>query len=104
MLDAFELLARLVDKSLVVLAPTRSDDRRYRLLETIRQYAGEKLAEAGEEAATRRLPPPSTSSRSAKRWPLHPLSAQSLGGAGREQENFRVALDWWWSEGDTDNA
>jgi hypothetical protein len=32
------------------------------------------------------------------------LSAQALGGAGREQENFRAALDWWWSEGDTDNA
>jgi predicted ATPase/DNA-binding CsgD family transcriptional regulator len=38
-----DILARLVDKSLVV-----AEDGRYRLLETIREYAGTRLAEAGE--------------------------------------------------------
>ncbi len=42
--DAWELLPSLVDKSLVTFA----DDGRYRMLETIRAYAGERLAEAGE--------------------------------------------------------
>jgi predicted ATPase len=40
-----DLLARLVDKSLLV----RDEGPRYRLLETVRQYVREKLREAGEE-------------------------------------------------------
>ncbi len=42
-----ELLARLVDKSLA--APPADKSRRYRLLETIRQYAAEKLRDADED-------------------------------------------------------
>ena len=101
--DTLDILARLVDKSLVTLAPARPDERRYRLLETIRQYAGEKLAEAGEEAATRRRHAAYFTSLSAD-WPLHPLSSQSLRGAGREQENLRAALEWTWGEGDYEAA
>lgn len=46
-------LARLVDKSLVVVERQKSGETRYRLLETIRQYAGEKLSESGETEDTR---------------------------------------------------
>ncbi|WP_158703295.1 BTAD domain-containing putative transcriptional regulator [Pseudonocardia dioxanivorans] len=47
--DAFDLLAALVDKSLVVAVPSGgAEPTRYRLLETIRDYASERLAEAGE--------------------------------------------------------
>jgi predicted ATPase/DNA-binding SARP family transcriptional activator len=42
--------AALVDKSLLVLGP----DGRYRMLETIREYGLERLAEAGETEAVRR--------------------------------------------------
>ncbi|GEL23520.1 SARP family transcriptional regulator [Pseudonocardia sulfidoxydans NBRC 16205] len=50
--DAFDLLAALVDKSLVVAVPSGGPDpTRYRLLETIRDYAAERLAEAGEADA-----------------------------------------------------
>jgi len=45
--DVLELLARLVDKSLVV-AGERDGRSRYRLLEPIRQYAWEQLASSGE--------------------------------------------------------
>jgi predicted ATPase len=45
--NAVELLLQLVNKSLVV-AEIRGAVTRYRLLETIRQYAAEKLREAGE--------------------------------------------------------
>jgi predicted ATPase/class 3 adenylate cyclase len=45
-----DLLGSLVDKSLVVAEPA-GGALRYRLLETIRQFAAERLAEAGEEAA-----------------------------------------------------
>jgi predicted ATPase/class 3 adenylate cyclase len=44
--DIADLLASLVDKSLVVAEPRRGDIR-YRLLETLRQYGSEHLAETG---------------------------------------------------------
>jgi predicted ATPase/DNA-binding CsgD family transcriptional regulator len=50
--DVLVALGRLVDKSLVV-AEERDGEARYRLLETIRQYAAGRLAEAGEAEATR---------------------------------------------------
>jgi predicted ATPase/DNA-binding SARP family transcriptional activator len=47
--EAVELLGRLVDKSLVSAEEERGEYR-YRLLETIRQYARDRLEEAGETA------------------------------------------------------
>ncbi|WP_336205856.1 AfsR/SARP family transcriptional regulator [Nonomuraea sp. LPB2021202275-12-8] len=47
--DVLDSLARLVDKSLVVF-----DAGRYRMLETIRAYAAERLAESGELDTVRR--------------------------------------------------
>ena len=44
--DVADLLASLVDKSLVVAEP-HNDDVRYRLQETLRQYGADRLAEAG---------------------------------------------------------
>ncbi len=44
---AFEALGSLVDKSLVVAAPSGDGEMRYRLLETVAEYAGERLDEAG---------------------------------------------------------
>ena len=46
--EVLDLLSRLVDKSLVIV-DDRPGDRRYRLLETIRQYAGDQLLHAGED-------------------------------------------------------
>jgi predicted ATPase/class 3 adenylate cyclase len=50
--DATELLGQLVDKSLV-LVDHETPRTRYRLLETIRQYAQERLEQSGETAAVR---------------------------------------------------
>jgi tetratricopeptide (TPR) repeat protein len=47
------VLAALVDKSLVVL-DTAAPDGRYRMLETIRAFAGEQLAQQGQDAELRR--------------------------------------------------
>ncbi|MFE0650471.1 BTAD domain-containing putative transcriptional regulator [Streptomyces sp. NPDC059534] len=51
--DVLDVLGSLVDKSLVVAAPGDTG-MRYRLLETVAEYAGERLDEAGERAATER--------------------------------------------------
>ncbi|MFI6943100.1 BTAD domain-containing putative transcriptional regulator [Streptomyces sp. NPDC050418] len=52
--DVIELLGSLVDKSLVVAAPTAEGGMRYRLLETVAEYAAERLDEAGERALAER--------------------------------------------------
>ena len=62
--EVLDLLARLVDKSLVLVDETGGGEARYRLLETVRQYAARELAEAGEEAAVRDRHRPLT-----WRWP-----------------------------------
>ncbi len=49
--DVFGLTAALVDKSLVVLEPEVLGQARYRMLDTIREYAAKQLAQAGEAAA-----------------------------------------------------
>jgi len=48
--DVVDLLTHLVEKSLVQV---EADGGRYRLLETVRQYAKERLNEAGEKGPTR---------------------------------------------------
>ena len=48
--DVLDLLGHLVDKSLVVFD---AREERYKLLETVRQYALERLAEGGAEAKSR---------------------------------------------------
>ncbi|MFD8113817.1 AfsR/SARP family transcriptional regulator [Streptomyces microflavus] len=53
-LDVAGLLGSLVDKSLVVAAPGEDAEMRYRLLETVGEYAAERLAEAGERGAVER--------------------------------------------------
>ncbi|MFF0308232.1 BTAD domain-containing putative transcriptional regulator [Streptosporangium sp. NPDC004379] len=50
--DVLGVLARLVDKSLVV-ADEHGAAVRYRMLETVRAYAAERLAESGEEPRVR---------------------------------------------------
>ncbi|MFI7315401.1 ATP-binding protein [Streptomyces venezuelae] len=54
--DVADLLGSLVDKSLVVAAPSPLSDggMRYRLLETVAEYAGERLDESGDRAAAER--------------------------------------------------
>src|SRR4029453_18939027 len=51
--DVLDLLTSLCDKSLV-LAEHKGERSRYRLLETMRQYADEKLVESGDSRAVRR--------------------------------------------------
>ncbi|MFD9395911.1 BTAD domain-containing putative transcriptional regulator [Streptomyces sp. NPDC060000] len=53
-LASLDLLSSLVDKSLVVAAPDPRGDMRYRLLETVAEYAGERLDESGRRAAAER--------------------------------------------------
>jgi len=51
--DVLDLLASLVEKSLVMV-DEREGETRYRLLETVRQFALERLVDGGEAEVTRR--------------------------------------------------
>ncbi len=51
--DVLDLLATLADKSLVVADTESRDQTRYRMLDTIREYAASRLADAGEAAMMR---------------------------------------------------
>ncbi|HEY3577568.1 MAG TPA: BTAD domain-containing putative transcriptional regulator [Gaiellaceae bacterium] len=53
-IDVFETLASLVDESLVRPIRRPTGEPRFRMLETIREYAGELLEASGEEGTLRR--------------------------------------------------
>src|SRR4051812_13466743 len=78
-----DVLARLVEKSLVAVED-RGRRRRYRLLETVRLYARERLDDAGEVAAL--------ADRHA-RWALALAERTDSPRLDRESANLRVALD-----------
>ncbi|MGW2744672.1 BTAD domain-containing putative transcriptional regulator [Streptomyces sp. NPDC001450] len=52
--SALDVLGSLVDKSLVVAAPSADGGMRYRLLETVAEYAAERLDETGRRAEAER--------------------------------------------------
>jgi non-specific serine/threonine protein kinase len=98
--ELIDLLSQLVDKSLVVVHG-QAGQARYRLLETIRQYASEKLVASGEEEAAR------TRHRD---WYLFLaeesesllVGEQQLAWLDRleeEHDNLRAALAWSLSNG-----
>jgi predicted ATPase/class 3 adenylate cyclase len=88
-------LSSLVDKSLVVLEPGDAD-RRYRLLEPIRQYAEEKLGASGEtaEIARRHASAFAALAHAAyDEWDEGPRP-DWLARLQRDLSNFRAALGW----------
>src|SRR6266566_3713416 len=93
--EVLDLLSHLVDKSLVAVTQ-RSGEARYRLLETIRQYAQEKLHEFGEAAHMRRNHR-DWYARLAEQAKAETLEARQGSWFERleaEHENLRVALGW----------
>lgn len=101
--DVLDLVSRLVDRSLVLMED-RGAGARFRLLETIRQYAAARLAEAGA----------ADEARTAHRDYYLALAEESEPKlTGREQdallatlileaENTRAALDWCLEQGETE--
>jgi predicted ATPase/DNA-binding CsgD family transcriptional regulator len=90
-----DLLAQLVDKSLVI-AEEHHGVTRYRLLETIRQYARDRLAEAGEtdHMRDRHLTYFLELAEQAEPELRGREDSLVLGRLEVEHDNLRVALDW----------
>jgi len=97
--DILDLLAQLVDKSLVI-GESRGEETRYRLLETLRQYGAEKLA-AADETETLRGRHRDWFVRFAERETAllrSPRQTETFGQLIVEYDNLRAALDWSLSE------
>jgi predicted ATPase/DNA-binding CsgD family transcriptional regulator len=93
--EVLDLLGRLVDKSLVIVDDDQGSTARYRLLETIRQYAMERLVEKErvEAVRTRHM------EHFVEVGKLHLEEFSTLaGGVPREiqpeVDNFRAAVEW----------
>jgi predicted ATPase/DNA-binding SARP family transcriptional activator len=99
--EVLALLTRLVNKSMVYVSSEESEVR-YGLLETVREYAAQKLIEAGEADHTRTRHRDfflGLADRWAARWNywnwwlwLRQISA--------DQDNFAAALEWSSARGD----
>jgi predicted ATPase len=103
-IDLLDGMASLVDKSLVQQVEPERNEARFVMLETIREYALEKLVVNGEAALTRRA-------HAAYCLVLAEEGATEQGGAAAtewmerfalEHDNFRAALDWLSETGDAD--
>ncbi len=94
--DIFDLMSSLVDKSLVQQRPQDADEPRFRMLETIREYAVERLQQSGEEAATKRAHAAYCLVLAEEGNPdlAEPERSTWLTRCDIEHDNFRVALDW----------
>ncbi len=98
--DVLDLLTHLVEKSLVVM---QLGGERYRMLDTVRHYAQEKMSEAADGAPTRtrHLDFYLTFAETARPELAGPAQGKWLARLDLERENFLSANTW--SEG-TSNA
>ncbi|MFC8091212.1 BTAD domain-containing putative transcriptional regulator [Streptomyces sp. NPDC057301] len=91
---ALDSLGSLVDKSLVVAAPSADGAMRYRLLETVAEYAGERLDETGRRAEAERahLTYYRELARTTDALLRGPGQLAAIERLEREYENLRIAL------------
>jgi predicted ATPase/DNA-binding CsgD family transcriptional regulator len=91
-----DVLAQLVDKSLIGVLETPRGRTRYRLLETVREYAAELLAEAGEGDAVseRHLRHFSALADVAREEWLSTGKQRFVNELDDDYENVRAALEW----------
>jgi predicted ATPase/DNA-binding CsgD family transcriptional regulator len=92
-----DLLARLVDRSLVQVEELDGGETRYRLLETVRQYARERLEETAAGADVRRRHFKFFAALVEQAGPHlqgGPHEARWLEKVRLEHDNLRGALDW----------
>ena len=102
--QVLDLLSLLVDKSLVV-AQSSNGRTRFRLLETMRQYAAEKLGESGEADATRsRHRDHYTALAALLEGPSDSGYGQRVEQIETEIDNMRAAFAWSRENGDAESA
>jgi predicted ATPase/DNA-binding CsgD family transcriptional regulator len=110
--QVLEVLAALIDKSLVALEDELAGDARYRLLDTIRKYASVRLARSGELEELRRRQRDyllrlvehvtgQAFARNVLPWPEQVRQYQRFAA---EQANLRAALTYCLDSADAENG
>jgi predicted ATPase/serine/threonine protein kinase len=103
-LDLLDGMASMVDKSLMQQVEQPNGESRFKMLETIREYAVEKLKASDEKALTKRahaaycmvMAEEETKEQSG------PEGTQWLDRLAVEHDNFRAALEWLTETGDAE--
>ena len=105
--EILDLLSQLFDKSLLLVERHEGQGRRYRLLETVRQYALDRLRAAGEAvpagdrhlawylALAEQVEPPA---------PWGAVETALLNRMESERDNWRAALQWSIDQGQTESS
>ena len=98
----WQMLASLVDKSLVQTEGVGGADRRYRMLETIREFARDRLAASGDLDAARQRHADYYLALAEQAEPelWGPEEQAWLRRLEQEHENFRAVLRWAGQRGD----
>jgi tetratricopeptide (TPR) repeat protein len=93
--DVLDLLEHLINKSIVVAEETRHETR-YHFLETMRQYANEKLVESGESETLheKHLDYFLYLTETASLHLIRPEQLEWLARIEVDHENLRTALNW----------
>src|SRR5271163_2156823 len=101
-LDLLDGMASMVDKSLLQQLEQANGESRFAMLETIREYAREKLETSGEDAATKRAHAAYCLVLAEEVATAQPGTegAESRERVALEHDNFRAALDWLTESGD----
>ncbi|MBV9469878.1 MAG: hypothetical protein JOZ57_11600 [Abitibacteriaceae bacterium] len=95
--EVLDLLTSLIDKSLVVYEEDEQGAGRYRLLETVRQYACDRLVDARQSELVRRRHSDYFAAFAATAGP-HLLGPEQKLWCDRleaEHDNLRAALEWY---------
>jgi predicted ATPase/DNA-binding SARP family transcriptional activator len=102
--DVLDLLAHLVDKSLVVVEPQASGAVRYRLLEPIRQYVHAKLMESAEAPAMHQQHVQFFLALAEQAEPQLSGAEQvaRLNRLEQEHDNLRAVLRWYLERGEAE--
>jgi predicted ATPase/class 3 adenylate cyclase len=95
-LDVFTIIETLLNNSLLKVASPNDDEPRFELLQTIREYALEKLIAMGELEEIRQRHAEYFKQKSDEiMWQLYSVkSVEFLKVLEVEQDNFRAALNW----------
>lgn len=106
--NILDVLTSLAAKNLIVPAPLSTEELRFTMLETLREYGLERLEEAGELPATRDRHAAwclEEAARSEYAW-LMPLEegARLVSRLAMNRSNMREALDWLFRSGDITSA
>jgi len=104
--DVLDLLAQLVAKSLVLLEQRPGHAARFRMLETIREYARDKLAAAGDARAARDRHLGFYVAFAEKAGPglRHHQQVEWMARLDAETDNLRAALTWAVEQADAEAA